>query len=272
MVISHKLRLIYFKLYKVAGSSFEAALSKYCGEHDIVPMGSDHSSASTIKSLVSPDIWNDYLKVCSVRDPYDQCISEYFFTKDAFKKSGRHYSLMTYSFPCFIRYKYVIGRLLDNMEMLHVDGKIAADFLIRFEHIDEDIEKLERKIDCPGLLRAFQGFKEKSNLRPSKGASVIEMFSKYPAEKLIIDSFMYENINRLEYIREYWPAYKAKLDLAIGDNDNLASKGKPKLSLFLMFLRYVYKLGEAIDIQRFVPVKVRRAIGYFIQWLVMLTK
>ena len=68
MIISHKLKLIYIKLYKVAGSSFEIALSKYCGEHDIVPMGSNHSSALKIKSLVSPDIWNDYLKVCSVRD------------------------------------------------------------------------------------------------------------------------------------------------------------------------------------------------------------
>ena len=36
MVISHKLKVIYIKLAKVAGSSFEIALSKYCGPDDIL--------------------------------------------------------------------------------------------------------------------------------------------------------------------------------------------------------------------------------------------
>lgn len=148
MIISHKLKLIYVKLYKVAGSSSELALSKYCGENDIVTsIGKDgdalrdslgyfpssrlskragHLGVPEIKPLVSPDIWNDYLKVCSVRDPYDQCISEYFFIKDSYKKLGRHYSCMAYSFTCFIRYKYIIGTLMSNMEVLHIDGKVVS--------------------------------------------------------------------------------------------------------------------------------------------------
>ena len=36
MIISHKLKVIYIKLAKVAGSSFEIALSKYCGSDDIL--------------------------------------------------------------------------------------------------------------------------------------------------------------------------------------------------------------------------------------------
>ena len=36
MIISHKLKVIYIKLAKVAGTSFEVALSKYCGPDDIL--------------------------------------------------------------------------------------------------------------------------------------------------------------------------------------------------------------------------------------------
>ncbi len=36
MIISHKLKVIFLKTKKVAGTSFEIALSKYCGERDII--------------------------------------------------------------------------------------------------------------------------------------------------------------------------------------------------------------------------------------------
>ena len=40
MIISHKLKVIYIKLAKVTGTSFELALSKYCGPDDILtPIG-----------------------------------------------------------------------------------------------------------------------------------------------------------------------------------------------------------------------------------------
>jgi hypothetical protein len=36
MIISHKHKFIFFKNTKTAGSSIEIALSKYCGEHDVL--------------------------------------------------------------------------------------------------------------------------------------------------------------------------------------------------------------------------------------------
>jgi len=36
MIISHKQKVIFIKLAKVAGTSFEIALAKYCGADDII--------------------------------------------------------------------------------------------------------------------------------------------------------------------------------------------------------------------------------------------
>ena len=42
MIISHKLKVIFIKTKKVAGTSFEIALSKYCGDRDIItPISTD---------------------------------------------------------------------------------------------------------------------------------------------------------------------------------------------------------------------------------------
>ena len=42
MIISHKLKCIFIKPKKVGGTSFEVALSKYCGDKDIItPISND---------------------------------------------------------------------------------------------------------------------------------------------------------------------------------------------------------------------------------------
>ena len=116
MIVSHKLKVIFIKTKKVAGTSFEIALSKYCGERDIItPISDDdeqirkdmgylcaqnyeksqwsipnlnflvsepfynHMDALSIKNLIPSDIWDNYLKISISRDPCDVIISRYFY-------------------------------------------------------------------------------------------------------------------------------------------------------------------------------------------------
>ena len=283
MIISHKLKLIYIKLYKVAGSSFEVALSKYCGENDIVTsidkdgdalrdsLGyfpssrlsklAGHLAAPRIKLLVSPDIWNNYLKVASVRNPYDQHISGYFF-RERKLKDNFCYDPARYSFSWYVKHNYLADfdydsgfGFMNNMRRLHDGGKIAADFLIRFEHLDEDIKKLEKKINCLGLLQTFQDCGVKKGIRPEE-ASLYEMYSKHPREKLIIDSMYYENINKYEFIGKYWLTYKAELESAIGNNVWTLGE-KLKYVYSLRFLKYVWWLINKCMRVLFIPQKAR---------------
>ena len=231
MIISHKLKVIYIKITKVAGTSFEIALSRHCGADDIIApiMRRDeaireslkfrgpqnymdpetqkkkfhnHMRTRQIKSLVPTDIWNSYLKIATIRCPYDMYISAYYFLQ-----KGK------IPFEQFITKTL---RVHSNLYSLHdEEGKLLTDFLIRYEHLDEDIKTLETKIDCPGLLKTFQSINAKGNRRPKKGTSSAEMYSKYPNAKLIIDKRGYEAADKYEFFKTYWPEYKRKLEEAI---------------------------------------------------------
>jgi len=113
VIVSHKLKVIFIKTKKVAGTSFEIALSKYCGESDIItPISDDdeqirkdmgyvcaqnykspeynlrfieselfynHMDALSIKNSIPADIWDNYLKISIARDPCEVIISRYFY-------------------------------------------------------------------------------------------------------------------------------------------------------------------------------------------------
>ncbi len=237
MIISHKLKVIYIKLDKVAGSSFEIALSKYCGPDDILtpilPEGKiwkamgyycgeqnyqhlmektktkyiPHIEALNVKKFIPRDAWDNYLKIATIRCPYDVYISLYHFAKYDFQQNKKRPPEKNFE-------KFVIEdkRIVRHLCGLHEEGKILIDFLIRYENLDEDIKKLEVKIDCPGLLKTFQSITAKKNIRPKDNASSYEMYAKYPNAKLIIDRRCSEHAEKYEFFQKYWPMYKSKLE------------------------------------------------------------
>ena len=243
MIISHRLKVIHIKLIKVAGSSFETALSKYCGPNDVLsrihgpgmklretlgfPSAQnyepfmvrnriDHLDADKIKELIGPDIFDNYLKIAIIRNPYQKAISWYFW-----RKRGQKLSEIKEDFEEFIASIYRKKRVKHNPMLdyyqIHIDGKSVADFIIRYEHLNEDIKKLEEKIACPGLLETFLSLDVKGNIRPKKTASLYEVYSKYPKAKAMIDEVYYRHSDKYELMQEYWPAYKAELEAILSD-------------------------------------------------------
>ena len=235
MIISHKLKVIYIKLAKVAGSSFEIALSKYCGADDILtpilpegkiwksmgyhrsgqnyknPTGKHkyiaHVEALDVKKCIPKDVWDNYLKIATIRCPYDAYISFYHFTKYDFQQNKKRPPEK--NFEAFV---IKDKRVIKYSRGLHEEGKIIIDFLIRYENLDEDIKKLETKIDCPGLLETFQNITAKKNIRPKENTSSCEIYSKYPNAKLIIDRRCSKLAKKYEFFQKYWPMYKSKLE------------------------------------------------------------
>ncbi len=237
MIISHKLKVIYIKLAKVASTSFELALSKYCGPDDILtPIGKNgggefrefeefleaqnymdpetqkpkfksHTSAKEIKGLVPTHIWNDYLKVATIRCPYDMYISSYYFRKYKSQKKKKKSPDKNFE-ELAIKSKQILTSLCS----LHEEGKMLTDFFIRYENLDEDIKKLETRIDCPDLVETFQSITAKKNIRPKENTSSCEIYSKYPNAKLIIDRRCSKLAKKYEFFQKYWPMYKSKLE------------------------------------------------------------
>jgi len=237
MIISHKNKVIYIRLQKVASTSFEAAFSKYCGPKDIITrlgkphdqlredlgyaseqnvgkkekkkkrMFHQHIPANKIKGLIPADVWNNYLKIATIRNPYDWIISQYYGIHLHYEKNRdrfNHKGKLTFE-------EFVVGRINRIIRKLyapiHIKGKSVIDFYIRYEHLTEDIKQLETKIDCPGLSETMQRFSFNSKFRPKK-ASLAEMYDKYPKAKLAIDELLQENLDKYDFLREHWHIHK----------------------------------------------------------------
>ena len=252
MVISHSLKVIFIKLKKVSGTSFEIALSKFCDSNDVITKleeeetrislgftkasnykifrtklilaklkmltgakkyrtfktSIEHLGAKEIKEIIAPDVWNNYLKIAIIRSPYQKAISYYFW-----KKRSEKLTVIKKDFEEFISFtcRRRKNNPLMDYDLVHIAGKSVVDFVIKYENSTEEIKQLETQIACPGLLETYQSINAKS-LRPKQGTSLQEVYSVYPKAKLMIDLLHYDNLNKYELLREYWPAYKHELE------------------------------------------------------------
>jgi hypothetical protein len=202
VIVSHKLKVIFIKTKKVAGTSFEIALSKYCGERDIItPISDDdeqirkdmgyvcaqnykspeynlrfieselfynHMDALSIKNSIPADIWDNYLKISIARDPCEVIISRYFYDL------SHNQSLLS-----FIDYVYSCSDeiLCENNFITHIKGVNVIDYMIKYENLQQDISLLEKKINAPGLYQTFKRMNAKGNIRPHN-TNVNTMFTK----------------------------------------------------------------------------------------------
>ena len=226
MIISHKLKVIFIKTSKTASSSFELALSRYCGPDDIytpiltalevrkswnIPQSQNtkktkwvqHTPASKIKKNLPPNIWDNYLKVSIIRCPYDTMISSYYWNE-----SQKTFSL-------FVANTLAPAKRLWGYKVICINDRLVTDFLIRYEHLNEDIKKLETKIGCPGLSETFQNIKDKSSYRPSE-KNIYTVYSQNPIARAVIDKVYRSMINN-ELVAEYYPTYKERLSQKVSE-------------------------------------------------------
>ncbi len=105
MIVSHRHKFIFIKPHKVAGTSVEVNLAKYCGPKDIItavapyrpsvdgtpynhePQNDfgyyEHANIQAAKLRLSNKIWNSYFKFSVARNPWDVVVSFYYNKKHA---------------------------------------------------------------------------------------------------------------------------------------------------------------------------------------------
>ena len=182
MIISHTHRYIFIKSLKTAGTSIEAALSKHCGNDDMVtPLGDywfnrdergewihsamnaegffQHDSAAEVNRKVSPKVWTEYFKFSITRNPWDRVVSDFSWqarNTPEMRPVRRWYHRLGAPFDEFqettrLFRRYVAGDWTTNDRFYLMNGALCVDFVIRFERLTEDLAEVCRRVGLPAL-------------------------------------------------------------------------------------------------------------------------
>ena len=204
VLISHRHKFIYLKNIKVAGTSVEAFFEKYCvapeqnhrmapGTDEVVtkygiigyrgnnPEGCkwvNHMSAYKIKENIGEKTFNSYFKFCIERNPWAKMVSLY------------HDMVTQYSFSEFCK-KYTAL----NAQRYHIGGKSICNFIIRYEHLENDIIEVCKRLgitdyDIKDLPKYKSGNRPKRHYREYYDAQTkLLVYNKHKYE---IDYFNYK--------------------------------------------------------------------------------
>lgn len=235
MIISHKHKFIFVKNYKTAGSSIESYLYPFLGEKDVIAQTEDylgknnfgdfddieeiygylpqksvekklkfkmryypHMPIWLIKKRVSDDIFNEYLKFCVVRNPYDLLISAFHWENKSVSKINLKEKFFEYIES--IKNSELKDHGTFNINNISTkDGKkILTDKIINFDILDRELSEVFKKLKIP-----FEG---KLNIYKKKNS--IKFFHEEYYNKEII------NFVKEKYWREI-EMFKYKIDIRL---------------------------------------------------------
>ena len=182
MLVSHGHGFVFLKVRKAAGTSIEMALEPLCRPAGATvsertpaivtaqgvvgrrlsprPRNRDarcldwrnHMPAAEIRAALGDARWSRYMKVTSVRDPFDLAVSRYHWELARralpeaadFAETRRQFAAMV-SDPTYD----------GGHELVHVEGAFVADRVIRFERLGTDFAAISAELapDRPPLPR-----------------------------------------------------------------------------------------------------------------------
>jgi len=172
MLVSHRHKFIYLKTKKTAGTSIEMALEPYArpegapagwshtqalevteagivgarGKGSRGQMWYSHMPAKRVRKQLEKKVWQSYTKICAVRNPWDKVVS--FFHMRHPKIKGREKGEIIAAFRTWVAEADNIG---EDLEIYTINGRAAANEIIRYENLDEDFARVCEVIGVPAV-------------------------------------------------------------------------------------------------------------------------
>ncbi|MBU3751200.1 MAG: sulfotransferase family protein [Mycobacterium sp.] len=204
MLVSHRHRFIYTKTAKTGGTSVESFFERFCmpdgawtqlhgrdeyvSEHGIIgyrgsepPYGTtwwNHMPASRIKAEVGAAVWDSYFKFCVVRNPFEKCISAFCFQGGDYQPPARMIEELRHENLNAEQLRF-IGFLQNHApvdrDKYMIRRKFCLDAVIRYEALEEDIQKICDRIGVPYDRQYLPEFKR--GIRPPD-ATVGSLYTK----------------------------------------------------------------------------------------------
>jgi hypothetical protein len=156
--------------------------------HDISPVWFGHKSAFDIKTDIGLKIFDEYIKFCVVRNPYDVIVSSYFW-----ENSPRDFTTFCIDY-CNVLYN---GYIQNDHFRLFIDNIPCCQYYIRYENIKDDIIKILNHIGITDYNIDDLPYHKSGTDRPLD-KSYREYYNNetkelvYSAYKMIFDLFDYK--------------------------------------------------------------------------------
>jgi hypothetical protein len=185
MIISHKYRYIFLKTRKTAGTSLEIALSRFCGDKDIItPISDEDETVRRECGYPGPQndsvpysrySWNDWKRritrgekqryynhvPASSVSPWigANIWNSYFkfsFERNPWDKAVSLYYYLVGTTNLKLTFSEYIRQRNDpavsNYPIYTLNGQVAVDYLGRYENLDEDLATISRTLGFPEKL------------------------------------------------------------------------------------------------------------------------
>ena len=149
--------------------------------------GGSHLPPHAIRAGIGPDVWDAYFKFTVARNPWDQFVSYYYwrfhrrwrsarriFRDTGYLRNGYRHCWMRHLFKCgrhgqameFGLRKGLFARHLEKTSSFYfIDGDEYADYVMRFENLQQDFDEVCRRLRIP----ASRLPRTKSRVRPGGG-------------------------------------------------------------------------------------------------------
>lgn len=200
MLVSHRKRFIYTKTEKTASTSIEIYFKRYCwpeGDYHESPRREEtvtdagivgargpfpeaiwynHMPATRIRELLETQVWDDYFKFTSVRNPFSKLVSGFYMLKrhrDRYLQLGQSPDAlprqMSPNDPIFriegtteleqFRSWIKAGGDIADQDKYLIGNEVCVDFFIRHEHLADDLREVCQRLAVPFDERQIPQYK-----------------------------------------------------------------------------------------------------------------
>jgi hypothetical protein len=198
-MINHEYKFIFVHINKTGGTSIERV---FCANDAELDIPEKHATIRRFSKL-HPKEFQSYFKFSFVRNPFDWLVSRYFWSKDLIFKC---YSKVTgpqidYSFEEFIDRvandrpwcepaAWSLTAVRPQLDRLTIDGKLAVDFVGKYEQLQTDFDKICEQCQIPKVILPHY-FKTKREHYSSyyTGELIEKVVAKYACD---FDTFGYD--------------------------------------------------------------------------------
>jgi Sulfotransferase family len=170
VIVSHEHGFVFMKTRKTAGTSVEIALSRVCGDQDVItPVTDDdellrrarggrgpqhyleppnlerrafnHMPVSMVRKMLGRQRFESYFSFAIERNPWDAVVSLYHWRyRDAEPGSFRHY----------VNSDAVETFATKNQRIYRIKGEVAVDRVLRYESLADELAAVWKELDLPG--------------------------------------------------------------------------------------------------------------------------